>query len=299
MFILRHVFWSPGASMLIGYWCYCISCSQLGLGRGNFHLFELHPFGRRSLLRSVLLTVVFAGSPWSPGVDWENCSNAVIRLIWWFPVIAQVAKDCHSYSNNCNNINICSCETRKIFQVRRTGWWPCTHSICKCFLWRKFFIGSLKLYGSFPWNFRPRLAGALVSPLGLPVVPGWLWAVDFWWLQTDLPNTRDTGDTWRPEKKNNEKSMAKFEIKEKYTRITTGNELMDGVPKSKQDFHDDKRTKMCQDGSRFAWMQDFWSARCFCTQGDLQGTVRNSVALSEVRPMHELPTPKTFNLKCY
>lgn len=54
------------------------------------------------------------------------------------------------YSNNCNNINICSCETRKNFQVRRTGWWPCTHSICKFFLCRKFFIGSLKLYGSFP-----------------------------------------------------------------------------------------------------------------------------------------------------
>lgn len=53
-----------------------------------------------------------------------------------------------------------------------------------------------------------------------------------------------------------------------------------------------QRTKMCQDGSRFAWMQDFWSARCFCTQGDLQGTVRNSVALSEVRPMHELPHQK-------
>jgi len=50
--------------------------------------------------------------------------------------------------------------------------------------------------------------------------------------------------------KNNEKSMAKFEIKEKYTRITTGNELMDGVPKSKQDFHDDKGqrcVKMGQD----------------------------------------------------
>lgn len=173
-------------------------------------------------------------------------------MIWWFPVIAQVAKDCHSIQSVIIVMisYICSCETRKIFQVRRTGWWPCTHSICKCFLWRKFFIGSLKLYGSFPWNFR---VGALVSPLGLPVVPGWLLAVDFWWLQTDLPNTRDAGDKWSPEKKNNEKPMAKlctFEITEKYSKITTGNELLDGVPKSKQNFHDDKGqrcVKMGQD----------------------------------------------------
>ena len=54
--------------------------------------------------------------------------------------------------------------------------------------------------------------------------------------------------------------------------------------------------KMGHDGSRFSWMQDFWSGRCFSTQGDLQGTVRNSVALSEVTPMHKLPHRKSSRL---
>ena len=62
--------------------------------------------------------------------------------------------------------------------------------------------------------------------------------------------TRETLETLETGEKNNEKPMANFEIKEKYSKITTGNELMDGVPKSKQDFHDDKGqrcVKMGQD----------------------------------------------------
>ena len=201
MFILRHVFWSPGASMLIGYWCYCISCSRWVLGVATFISSSFIPLGAE----------VFSGvSSWQWSLQGHHGhpvsteKTAATQSFAWYDDFQSLHKWLKIAIHTVIIVIISTFVPVKHVKFSRCGalvGGPCTHSICKCFLWRKFFIGSLKLYGSFPWNFRPRLAGALVSPLGLPVVPGWLWAVDFWWLQTDLPNTRDTGDTWRPEKK--------------------------------------------------------------------------------------------------
>ena len=64
--------------------------------------------------------------------------------------------------------------------------------------------------------------------------------------------TRETLETRGARRKKQWKVNGKvWNVRKIYsTRITTGNELMDGVPKSKQDFHDDKGqrcVKMGQD----------------------------------------------------
>ena len=109
--------------------------------------------------------------------------------------------------------------------------------------------------------------------------------------------TRETLETRGARRKKQWK--AKFEIKEKYTKITTWNELMDGVPKSKQNYH--KMTKD-EDGSR--WVKICMDARLLIGKmllhsrwppRDCEKLCRSFGGEAYAR----IATPKTFKFKYY
>ncbi len=133
MFILKHVFWSHGSSMLIA--IVRISCSRWVLGVAAFISSSFIPLGAE----------VFSGvSSW----HWSLQGHPVC----WLRKLQQRG---HSHddvmiSSHCtsgqrlpfhNNIQCIIyilyyiLNVFKAFHVQRTGWWPWTHSISKFFPW--------------------------------------------------------------------------------------------------------------------------------------------------------------------